>query len=42
MRCKLGDVAVINIPDNVSKLVVVVGYHGEVNYPHSDLWKLPC
>lgn len=43
MRCKPGDVAVITkrIPDNVGKLVLVVEYFGEVDYPHLDLWKLP-
>jgi hypothetical protein len=43
MRCKPGDVAVITqrIPDNVGKLVLVVQYHGEVDYPDLDLWKLP-
>lgn len=44
MRCKPGDIAVITrrIPDNVGKLVLVVEYFGEVDYPHLDLWKLPC
>lgn len=44
MRCKPGDVAVITqrIPENVGKLVLVVEYFGEVDYPHLDLWKLPC
>jgi hypothetical protein len=44
MRCKPGDVAVITkkIPDNVGRLVVVVEYYGEVDYPHLDLWNLPC
>lgn len=44
MRCKPGDVAVITqrIPENVGKLVLVVEYYGEVDYPHLDLLKLPC
>lgn len=44
MRCKPGDVAVIThrIPENVGKLVLVVESYGEVDYPHLDLWKLPC
>ena len=44
MRCKPGDVAVITkkIPENVGRLVLVVEYFGEVDYPHLDLWKLPC
>ena len=43
MRCKPGDVAVITkkIPENVGRLVLVVEYFGEVDYPHLDLWKLP-
>lgn len=43
MKCKPGDMAFItqNIPDNVGKLVLVVEYFGEVDYPNSDLWKLP-
>lgn len=44
MRCKPGDMAVITkrIPVNVGKVVLVVEYFGEVDYPHLDLWKLPC
>lgn len=44
MKCKPGDMAFItqNIPDNVGKLVLVVEYYGEMDYPHLDLWKLPC
>lgn len=44
MRCKPGDVAVItkNIPENVGRLVLVVEYYGELDYPHLDLCKLPC
>lgn len=44
MRCKPGDVAVITkkIPENVGRLVLVVEYFGEMDYPHLDLWKLPC
>lgn len=44
MRCKPGDVAVITkkIPENVGRLVLVTEYYGEVDYPHLDLWKLPC
>ena len=44
MRCKPGDMAVITkrIPVNVGKLVLVVEYFGEVDYPYLDLWKLPC
>jgi hypothetical protein len=30
------------IPVNVGKVVLVVEYFGEVDYPHLDLWKLPC
>lgn len=43
MRCKPGDMAVITqrIPDNVGKLILVVEYFGEVDYPHLDLWKMP-
>lgn len=44
MKCKPGDIAVItqNIPDNVGKLVLVVEYFGEKDYPLLDLWNLPC
>lgn len=44
MRCKPGDMAFItqNIPDNVGKLVLVVEYFGERDYPHVDLWGVPC
>lgn len=44
MRCQPGDMAVITkrIPGNVGKVVLVVEYFGEVDYPHLDLWKLPC
>jgi hypothetical protein len=44
MRCKPGDMAIITqrIPHNVGKLVLVVEYFGEKDYPHLDLWNLPC
>lgn len=43
MKCKPGDMAIITkrIPENVGKLVLVVEYYGELDYPHLDLWKLP-
>jgi hypothetical protein len=43
MKCKPGDIAFITqrIPENVGKLVLVVEYFGEVDYPALDLWKLP-
>ncbi len=44
MKCKPGDMAMITqrIPHNVGKLVLVVEYFGEVDYPDLNLWKLPC
>jgi hypothetical protein len=44
MRCQPGDMAAITkrIPVNVGKVVLVVEYFGEVDYPHLNLWKLPC
>jgi hypothetical protein len=43
MKCKPGDMAFITQknPDNVGKLVLVIEYFGEVDYPRLDLWKLP-
>jgi hypothetical protein len=43
MKCKPGDIAFITqrIPENVGKLVLVVKYFGEVDYPHLDLLMLP-
>jgi hypothetical protein len=43
MKCKSGDIAFITqrIPENVGKLVLVVEYFGEVDYPHLDLLMLP-
>lgn len=44
MKCKPGDMAFITqrIPHNVGRLVLVVEYFGEVDYPEFNLWRLPC